>query len=382
MYKRIAAPLLKRYARLYPIISIMGPRQSGKTTLAKEIFDHLPYVSLEDPDIRANATQDPRGFLSQYPKGAILDEAQHAPHLFSYLQTIVDASPKAGKFVLTGSHNFSISAQISQSLSGRAGLITLLPLSFEENPLSQKSLYDSIFKGGYPGLYKRRMKPTEFFPSYIQTYLERDVRSLKNIGNLTQFQMFLKLCAGRVGQVLNLSALAQDCGTTHTTAREWISILETSYILFRLPPFHRNFKKRLIKMPKLYFYDTGLVCALLSLEKSAQLDMHHAKGALCENFAILELMKARLNRGLAPNLSYWRDQTGHEIDAIAEWGGAIRTFEIKAAQTFSSDFTKGLDYFSKLAPESKPHILFNTKAASRHRNIKLIPLTDIKITVK
>lgn len=331
-------------------------------------------MSLEDPDVRSHALQDPRGFLSAYPKGVVLDEAQHTPEIFSYLQTRVDAASKMGRYVLTGSQNFMLGATISQSLSGRVGLSTLLPMSMSELPMANKTLDWLVFSGGYPGIYKRRMRPTEFYPSYIQSYLERDVRGLKKIGNLTQFQIFLKLCAGRVGQVLNFSSFAQDCGISHSTAREWLTLLEASYIVFRLPSFHRNFNKRLIKMPKLYFYDTGLVCALLSLEKESQLVTHPLRGALMENAAVVELLKYRVNQGLPPNLFFWRDQAGHEIDVIAEWGGELKTFEVKSSQTFSPDFAHALNYFSSLDPTHQGHVVFNTTREGQYQNFRLLPI--------
>lgn len=377
MYKRSLAPILLRFAKLYPIVGITGPRQSGKTTLAKTLFKKLPYVSLENLDIRALAGGDPRAFLHKYQDGAIFDEVQNAPELLSYLQEVVDNEPKKkGRYVLTGSQNFALSHQISQSLSGRIGMSTLLPLSLSE--LNEKSsATTSIFKGGYPALHISGMHPLEFYPSYIQTYLERDVRQLKNIENFGKFQTFLKLCAGRVGQLANLSSLAGDCGISHTTARQWLNILEASFIIFLLPPFHQNFNKRLIKMPKLYFYDTGLVCTLLGLEKESQLETHYLKGALFENLVILEVMKKRLNEGLPPNLYFWRDQTGHEVDLLAEWGGEIHALEIKSSSTFQSDYIKNIQYFRTLSHESKGHLVYTGKEEGFYDGIKLTPLNKL-----
>lgn len=376
MYKRALSPVLQRFAKNYPIVGITGPRQSGKTTLSKMLFPHLPYVSLENLDTRSLAQADPRAFLKQYEAGAIFDEVQHVPELLSYLQSVVDESPETGRYVLTGSQNFSLSEHISQSLSGRIGMATLLPLSLSEvNSLEDMTL--QIFKGGYPRLQSLGMEPVDFYPSYIQTYLERDVRQLKNIESLERFQTFLRLCAGRVGQIVNFSSLAQDCGISHTTARQWLTILEASYIVFLLQPFHQNFNKRLIKMPKLYFYDTGLACSLLGLEKAMQLETHYLKGALYENLAILEILKGRMNRGMPPHIYFWRDQTGHEVDCIAEWGGQVKAIEIKSGSTFQSDFIKNLKYFATLSPSSKKILIYNGNQEGQFLDTTLINIKKI-----
>ncbi len=360
MYQRSISAILEKFATLYPVIGITGPRQSGKTTLAKMLFSHLPYVSLENLDIRAQALGDPRAFLDKYKDGAIFDEVQNTPELLSYLQEIVDALPIKGKYILTGSQNFIFNQHISQSLSGRIAMTTLLPLALQELGVKENAsqVFDNIFDGGYPGLHYLKMAPVNFYPSYIQTYIERDIRQIKNIENINRFQTFLKLCAGRVGQVINFSSLAQDCGISHTTARQWLSILEASYLIFFLQPFHQNFNKRLIKMPKLYFYDTGLVCSLLSLENKDQVETHYLKGVLFENLVILEVLKMRLNLGLPHNLYFWRDRTGHEIDLLAEWGGKIHAIEIKANATFNPNFIKNLSYFKTFAKESKCYMAY------------------------
>lgn len=377
MYPRSLESVLKKFAKLYPLVGITGPRQSGKTTLAKILFPHLPYVSLENLDIRLQAQNDPRSFLKQYLKGAIFDEIQHTPDLLSYLQGIVDESPEKGRFVLTGSQNFALSAQIAQSLPGRIGMTTLLPLSLSE--LGHKdSLLPSIFEGGYPGLHNLSMNPLDFYPSYVQTYIERDVRQIKNIENMGKFQTFLKLCAGRVGQLAELSGLAQDCGISHTTARQWLTILEASYLIFFLQPFHQNFNKRLIKTPKLYFYDTGLACSLLGLEKATQVETHYLKGALFENLMILEILKKRLNQGLPPNLYFWRDQSGHEVDLIAEWGGTIHPIEIKAGSTFQPDFIKNLHHFCSLSHTEKGYLIYTGEQQGSYQGIELIPMNRLE----
>ena len=376
MYFRQLSQTLERLALFYPIVGIMGPRQSGKTTLARSFFKNLPYVSLEDLDTRAIAQGDPRGFLNNYPQGAIFDEIQHVPELFSYLQGIVDNSQKKGRYVITGSQNFALTSHISQSLPGRIGMTTLLPLSLSELN-SSAEIYTQLFKGGYPGLHQLNMPPIDFYSSYIQTYIERDVRQIKNIGDFSKFQMFLKLCAGRIGQLMNLSSLSQDCGISHTTARQWLTVLEASYLVFLVQPFHQNFNKRLTKMAKLYFCDTGLACTLLGLEKAEQLQTHYLKGALFENIVMLELLKARFNKGLPGNLYFWRDKTGHEIDCIAEWGGQIKAIEIKSSMTFQNDFIKGLRYFHELSKKSKNYLIYNGSQDGAYLETQLVPLKNI-----
>ncbi|WP_341791426.1 ATP-binding protein [Rickettsia endosymbiont of Gonocerus acuteangulatus] len=381
MYQRFIQGVLEKFSKFYPVLGITGPRQSGKTTLAKILFPHLTYVSLENLDTRIQAQQDLRSFLAHYQNGAIFDEVQHVPELLSYLQGVVDESSQKGRYVITGSQNFSLSHHISQSLSGRIGMVTLLPLSLSElkeakNPLA------SIFKGGYPLLHNLNMHPLDFYPSYIQTYIERDVRQLKNIENFNRFQTFLKLCAGRIGQIVNFSSLALDCGISHTTARQWLGILEASYIIFFLQPFYKNFNKRLIKMPKLYFYDTGIACTLLGLEKEQQLETHYLKGALYENLVILELLKGRLNLGLPANFYFWKDKSGHEIDFVAEWGGTIKAVEIKFNSTFQPDYVKNLNYFYKLDPNIESYLVYNGIQEGKFLITSLIPLKQIDKILK
>ncbi|ASX28015.1 AAA family ATPase [Rickettsia sp. MEAM1 (Bemisia tabaci)] len=381
MYQRFIQGVLEKFSKFYPVLGITGPRQSGKTTLAKILFPHLPYVSLENLDTRIQAQQDLRSFLANYQNGAIFDEVQHVPELLSYLQGVVDESSQKGRYVITGSQNFSLSHHISQSLSGRIGMVTLLPLSLSELKEAENPLA-SIFKGGYPLLHNLNMHPLDFYPSYIQTYIERDVRQLKNIENFNRFQTFLKLCAGRIGQIVNFSSLALDCGISHTTARQWLGILEASYIIFFLQPFYKNFNKRLIKMPKLYFYDTGIACTLLGLEKEQQLETHYLKGALYENLVILELLKGRLNLGLPANFYFWKDKSGHEIDFVAEWGGTIKAVEIKFNSTFQPDYIKNLNYFYKLDPNIESYLVYNGIQESKFLNTSLIPLKQIDKILK
>ena len=350
MITRAAQPYLDYVSSHFPVLFLTGPRQSGKTTLVKAMFKDLPYVLLELPDQLRLANEDPRTFLMKYPGGAILDEVQNAPELFSYLQGIVDENRDV-KFVLTGSQNFLLNEKITQSLAGRAGVATLLPLTLQElkEKIPTTRFEDWIVKGFYPDVYHRNIPSDLFYPSYVQTYLERDVRSLQNVGSLIQFNLFLKLCAGRVGQVLNLSALGAEAGISVNTAKTWLSVLEASYIVYRLQPHYRNYNKRLIKSPKLYFTDTGLVCYLLGISSAEQLSSHYAMGALFENFVIMECYKQRLNEGKRDGLFFWKDNKGTEIDLMIEDGLALKAYEIKAGRTYNFSYFKNLTYWRKLS---------------------------------
>ncbi|HTM06036.1 MAG TPA: ATP-binding protein, partial [Patescibacteria group bacterium] len=361
------------------MVGITGPRQSGKTTLAKSLFPHLPCVSLENLDIRMQAQQDPRGFLLLYQNGAIFDEIQHGPELLSYLQQIIDESNQKGRFVVTGSQHFVINQHIAQSLAGRVGMVTLLPLSLDEinKPFV---IIEAIFNGGYPGLHNINMHPTDFYPSCIQTYVERDVRQLKQIDNISKFQIFLRLCARRTGQLLNLSSLAQDCGISQPTARSWLTILEASYLVFLLQPYYQNFNKRVIKMPKLYFYDAGLACTLLELETSVQLETHYLKGALFENIIILEFLKRRFNHGLLSNIYFWRDHAGHEINLLLDHPTELQAIEIKSSATYVSDFIKGINYFKSLHDNAKGYVIYLGQQEGTIQSTQLVPVNKINDT--
>lgn len=330
----------------YPVLYLGWSRQSGKTTLLQNLFPNLPYASLEDPDIRLLATEDPRRFLNAFPKGAILDEAQRVPELFSYLQSLVDAN-KSLRFVLSGAQNFLLMEKITQSLAGRVGILNLLPFSYAELESSQKpeSLPQAAWKGGYPALYTSTLPPAIFFNNYIQTYLERDVRLIKNVGDLTLFSRFLRLCAGRVGQPINMSNFATDVGVAVNTIKAWLSVLEASYMIFMLQPYHQNFNKRLIKTPKMYFFDTGLVSHLLGISTPEQLDTHHYFGNIVENYLIAELYKKRTNAGEKPVFWFWQDKKGNEVDLIIEEDGLIKAIEIKASQTYNTRLMSGLTYW-------------------------------------
>ena len=353
MISRSLKPVLINYATKFPVVAILGPRQSGKTTLSQATFTNHQYVSLENPDTRTFALTDPRGFLATHDNayGIILDEIQHAPDLLSYIQTIVDREKKPGYFVLTGSQNFLIGQTITQTLAGRIAILTLLPLSineFKENSLLPAAIETAIFTGGYPRIYADTIRPFEWYPNYIITYVERDVRQIINIQDLTVFQNFVKLCAGRIGQLLNISSLGNDCGISTTTARSWLTLLEASYIIFLLQPHHNNFSKRLIKSPKLYFFDTGLACSLLGIESEKQITTHYLRGGLVESLLISDFFKQVYNAGRKPHLYFWRDSHGHEVDCIREKGSQLIPIEIKAGKTISNNYFTELSYWNEL----------------------------------
>lgn len=352
MISRILEEPLRILARKFPTVTVTGPRQSGKTTLCRAVFSEKPYVSLETPDVQAFAREDPRGLLARYPDGAVLDEVQRTPSLLSYIQTDVDARPERGRYILTGSANFALLQSIGQSLAGRTAVLHLLPLSLEELrrfPECPKDLFDVLWNGSYPATFDRGLSPGEWYPSYLATYLERDVRMILNVGDLAAFQTFLRLCAGRVGQLVNLSALGSDAGVTHSTAKAWLSVLEASYVAWRLPPFHANIGKRLVKTPKLHFLDSGLVCYLLGIRSADQLQEHPLRGAVFETWVASELLKARLHRGLQPSLSFFRDRKGAEVDLILELGRKLLVVETKSGQTVAADFFTGMESFAAAA---------------------------------
>lgn len=356
MISRSATDTLYRLAKGFPVICVTGPRQSGKTTLVKAAFPHTPYISLDDPDIAHLARTDPRGLLEGYKNGLILDEAQAVPELFSYLKSAVDKDPKPGKFIVTGSQQFSLLEGVTESLAGRAAFITLYPFSTQEllsAGIADTDPFAAIQKGFYPPLFDRDITAYDWYTNYISTYIERDVRSVLNVKDLSQFQTFVKMCAARIGQLLNLSALALDCGITHNTSRSWISVLEASGIIYLLRPYHNNFGKRLVKSPKLYFIDTGVACRLLGISDTEQLFLHPNRGNIFESYVVSEMLKNRLNKGLLPELYFWRDNTGNEVDVIYEEGTSINAVEIKSGKTFSPDFTSGLENWMRYSG-SKP----------------------------
>jgi len=357
MITRNITPVLKRLAGQYPVITLTGPRQSGKTTLAKSLFPGKPYVTLEDPDTRRFAKDDPRGFLANYAQGAILDEVQRAPDLPSYLQGMVDANGQPGRFILTGSQQFELMTQVTQSLAGRTAVLRLLPFTLAEAQRLRGSaphpdLPQTLLSGFYPRIHDQRLDPSQALADYFTTYVERDLRQLAAVHDLQRFERFVRLCAGRTGQLLNLDSLGNDAGVSHATARAWIDLLQTSYIVHLLPPWFTNSGKRLIKSPKLYFYDVGLASWLLGLRTPEQVSRDPLWGSLFENFVIMEALKDRLNAGESPEMYFYRDSDGNEVDLLLPTGGQLHAIEIKAGATVNPDYFKGLKTFAAHNPHA------------------------------
>lgn len=368
---------LKSLLQYYPVVYLGGPRQAGKTTLLRHAYPELPYANLEDPEVRLLAEQDPRRFLGRYPQGAILDEAQRAPDLFSYLQVLVDED-RTRQFILSGSQNFLLMERITQSLAGRVGILNLLPLSWAElapTPYIPSTLEVFAWRGGFPALYDRGTPQSLFFGNYLQTYLERDVRLLKNVGDLNLFTRFLRLCAGRVGQPLNMSGIAADLGLSVNTIKSWFSVLEASYVIFYVPPFHNNFNKRIIKSPKYYFFDTGLLCFLLGIAQPEQVETHHYMGNIVENALIADWYKKRANAGQRPVFWYWQDQQGNEVDLLIEENGHLTAIEIKASQTFNTRLMSGLkrwDAVKAMLP-SDNYLVYAGQQSMTIENTQIMP---------
>jgi len=355
MIARDLADIVLDAALLYPVVTVTGPRQSGKTTLCRALFPDRPYVSLEPLDVREHAVSDPRGFLAEIEDGAVLDEVQHAPGLFSYLQEEVDRRPDPGRFVLTGSQHFGLSQQISQSLAGRTAVLHLLPPGLDELrrfPSPPEELFATLLTGAFPRIHDRAIPSDRWLADYVATYVQRDVRQLLEVGNLQTFATFLRLCAGRTAQELNLSSLAGDVGVTHNTIRSWLSVLETSYLVFRLPAWHRNPGKRLVKAPKLHWIDSGLVCHLLGIRETEQLKLHPLRGSIFESWVASEIRKAHLHRGVPADLYHLRQTRGTELDLIVEHGRALVSVECKSGRTVSGEFLRPLNWFREAMLES------------------------------
>ena len=379
MYSRLIARQLTEALEYYPVLTLLGPRQSGKTTLVRQLFSHFEYRSLEDPDIREFAASDPRGFLGQLDHRVILDEIQRVPELTSYIQSIVDEPGNSRQYILTGSNGSLLVDSVSQTLAGRTELFELFPLSVAEIAAQHPdfSLYDYLFNGGYPRIYDKALNPTRWLKSYFQLYVEKDIRLLTNITQIDLFEKFVRLAAGRVGQLLNASSLANEVGVSSPTITAWLSSLKSTFIAFTLAPHFRNFNKRLVKTPKLYFYDTGLLCYLLGIHAMDQLAVHPLRGNIFENFIISERVKSKVNKAENTELYFWRDQKGHEIDLIEDRSTYLFPIEIKMSETFNKSFIKNIEYLNKLQPEEtadmaiKGQVVYAGTSKNIYKNIKL-----------
>ncbi|MCM1483748.1 MAG: ATP-binding protein [Muribaculaceae bacterium] len=364
MIERDLTAKIKQLSEKFPIVTVTGPRQSGKSTLLKNTFPEYKYVSLENPDMRLFASEDPNGFIKTFDNHVIIDEAERVPSLFSYIQTHIDSVNQSGMYMLAGSLNFHLMAAIDQSLAGRTAILKLLPFSrheLHEAGALPPTINEQIFTGFYPRIYDKDIAPTDYYQSYIATYVERDVRAMQNIGDLGRFTRFIRLCAGRIGQLLNKSNLATEAGVTIPTVESWLSVLEASYILYRLEPNFNNYNKRIVKTPKLFFYDTGLACNLLGIRYAEQLDTHFLRGALFENMVINQFFKNWLNKGINPDLTFWRDSTGLEVDLIETIGLEQHGYEIKSGSTFSPTFFNGLKKWGELSgtPENRRTVIYS-----------------------
>lgn len=383
MIDRKIANELKNLANNYRVVTITGPRQAGKTTLCKMVFPELAYLTLEDPDIRAIAEQDPREFFRMNPEKLIIDEIQRVPSLLSYIQTIVDKSEIQGQFILTGSYQLELNEAIIQSLAGRTALLSLLPLSFSELKENAWSKERWIHRGFMPAIHQKNLDPTKYYRNYFQTYVERDVRQMINLKDLSLFETFVRLCAGRIGQLLNVSSLANDIGVTSNTVKQWLSILESSFIIVRLQPYFENLGKRLVKTPKLYFTEVGLAAYLLGIEQEKQVFRGPLRGNLFENLVVMEMIKARSNLGLDPNLYFYRDKNGNEIDIIYKYGHELIPVEFKSAETFENSFLKGIKYFKKISGErsSEGFLIYSGELTPKLDGIRTLHFSDASETV-
>lgn len=379
MVDRSLAPKIQHLATKFPVVALTGPRQSGKSTLLKYLFPEYRYVSLEDLDIRTFALSDPRGFLATYDNHVIIDEAERVPELFSYLQTHVDRLNEPGMYMLSGSRNFHLMDAIDQSLAGRVAILKLLPFSrleLHDGGILPETIDNQIFTGFYPRIYDKEIPPADYYPSYINTYIERDVRQILNVTNLTRFTRFLRLCAGRIGQLLNKSSLAVEAGITIPTVDSWLSVLEASYITYCLEPNYKNYNKRIVKSPKLYFYDTGLACSLLGIMSPEQVATHYLRGELFENLVITQFIKGDFNRGITPDLTFWRDSTGLEVDLIKTFGQDVFAYEIKSGRTFNQSYFDGLKKWSGLSgtPTDRLAVVYGGESSFETSSGKVISL--------
>ena len=383
MIKRDLTARLRKVASQFPAVTLTGPRQSGKSTLCKAVFSHLPYANLESPDVRAYATEDPRGFLSDHAAGAVIDEIQRAPELPSYLQGIIDDDPKPGRWILTGSQNLAISGAVSQSLAGRTAIVNLLPLThnevqrFKNHPTT---LDEIMLTGGYPRILDVGIDPSEWASSFMGTYIERDVRTISNVGDLVAFQKFMELCAGRTSQLLNYSSLAVDASISQPTAKAWMSVLEASYVAFRLPSFSANIRKRLVRMPKLHFFDTGLVCWLLGIRTAEHLRLHPLRGAIFETWVVSEIIKHRINASETRNMYHYRDQNQVEADLVIDRGDRLSLVEVKAGQTAASNLFSTARRVSEVLRQIRPcdaTVVYGGDLSQKRREVALIPWSAI-----
>lgn len=382
--KRVIEEEVIAMSKQYPVITITGPRQSGKTTLSKVLFNELPYYSFENPDTRLFATTDPRAFLNTNRSGAILDEIQNVPELLSYLQQIVDERRNEVKFILTGSNQFMLLDKVTQSLAGRTAILKLLPLELSE--IGEEKSFptnDLILKGFYPGIYAHNLTPYKAYLNYYETYLERDLRKLIQIKDIGLFQKFIRICAGRAGNLLNASALANETGISVGTVKSWLAILEASYVIFFLNPYFENIGKRYIKSPKIYFYDVGLLAFLLGIEDSNQLSRDPLRGALFENMVVSELIKIRVNKGLDSNVYFYHDSHHNEIDIIIKHGNRLQPVEIKSSQTFHTDFLKQFKHFNKIYPDKtiNPVLIYDGEMQQKVLGVEIINFRNIESTV-
>ena len=378
---RTAEKELRTLAGQFKAVAVVGPRQSGKTTLVRMAFPDKAYVSLENPDTRRFAIEDPRGFIAGYPDGAILDEIQRTPDIFSYLQQVLDENKGKGRFIITGSNNFLLQENISQSLAGRVGYLYLLPLSINELPKHKLSVNEQIHKGFYPAMYEQegQTEVGKYYLNYIRTYIERDVRLIRNVTDLYTFERFLRLCAGRTGQLLNMNSLAVETGVDNKTIGAWLSVLEASFVVFRLQPYHKNYNKRIVKMPKLYFYDTGVASALLGIENPAQLALHPFRGGLFENMIIVDFLKSRYNKGKPNNLYFWRDSLGTEIDLLVEKANSLLPIEIKSGQTITDDYFKSMSAWLRISGMEKGWVIYaGDEKQVRSNGITVLPLNEME----